>query len=303
MKILNRIPYVPCYDDMIIDRDGVWSDNLLIINDKPVPNETEDLIYEWIGAFLESPICPFCSRQFNTLLSDYFDGGSGLVSRCINCGHWVSSYFPPDDCVYDGSGTIMPNKARLGKLRSFETVIPDGCASELSQHFRRDTDKFHVLPPRRLEKFVADVFKANYVGAEVIHVGQPNDGGVDVLFIDTSKQQWLIQVKARQDSKTEGVSTIRNLLGAMVLKDSLNGIVVSTADHFSYRAFEAVGRAKELGYRIELVDKGILNRMCLPLLLLDRPWLSLFRDYPSVFEWFDSRIPEPRQLTFSFTAD
>ena len=67
----------------------------------------------------------------------------------------------------------------------------------------------------------------------------------------------------------------------MYLKRSLKGIVVSTADHFSYRAFEAVGRAKELGCEIRLVDKGILNRMCSSLLLLDRPWLSFFRDYPS----------------------
>lgn len=301
MGILNRISYVPCYDDMIIDRSRVRSDSLLTINDKPVPDETGDLIHEWINIFLESSVCPFCNIKFEILLYDDHQKEMALVSRCMNCGHWICSYSPDDDCEYDGD--FIPYKARLGKLRSFETVIPNGCASELACHFRRDEKKFHSLPPKALEKFVADVFKANYADAEVIHVGQPNDGGVDVLFTDTSKQQWLIQVKRRQDSKTEGVSTIRNLLGAMFLKRSLTGIVVSTADHFSYRVLEAVGRAKELGHEIELIDKGILNRMCLPLLFLDRPWLSFFQDYPSILEWFDSRIPNPRQLIFDFRAD
>ena len=61
-------------------------------------------------------------------------------------------------------------------------------------------------------------------------LGRPRDGGVDVLLIDAEKEEWLIQVKRRKSqNSTEGVNTIRNILGVMTVKDVYKGIVVSTA--------------------------------------------------------------------------
>lgn len=302
MSLFHNNLYVPSYDEYIVDHHLVSSNHLLLINHEVVPQDDESVLLKWIGKFLENAVCPFCKTEFDNKVYDDNETAIALVRRCFKCGHWLCSY-SPDDEQNMLDGVFTPYKARLGKLRSFETILPNGCAVELAQHIRRVPDAIHWLSPKQLELFVATIFKANDATAEVIHVGKPDDGGVDVLFIDNSKQQWLIQVKARQEGKTEGVSTIRNLLGAMYLKSSLKGVVVSTADHFSYRAFEAVGRAKELGCEIELIDKGILNRMCAPLLIIERPWLSFFHDHPQIYEWFDIHIPDPRQLKFHFMRD
>jgi hypothetical protein len=81
----------------------------------------------------------------------------------------------------------------------------------------------------------------------------------DVLFVDAGVK-CLIQVKRREDPAfAEGVAGIRNLLGTMILEDALRGIIVSTADHFTYCAYDAVGRANERGMQIDLVDRGKLR--------------------------------------------
>ena len=39
-------------------------------------------------------------------------------------------------------------------------------------HIRQDPYRLHFVNPKRFEKFVADVFRANYTNAEVVHVGK-----------------------------------------------------------------------------------------------------------------------------------
>ncbi len=283
------------YDDLMVDHDEVQSDRRLLVNGVLVDDAHEDLLLEWLWSTFEGATsCPFCHCSFRQV--DYDDGEEeyAMVRVCINCGHWQCCFSSEEGRTWDGER--MPYHARLSKLRSFEAVLPECCADEIVQHLRRKPELFHQLSPSTLERLVAAVFKANYAASEVIHVGKPSDGGVDVLFINSGKTQWLIQVKTRQGhGVAEGVEVLRNLLGTMVLQGARNGVLVSTADHFTYRAMEAVRRANEVGYTIELIDKGILNRMIAPL-LPDRPWMSFFHEYPHLIEWFDIHLPSRRQL-------
>jgi len=126
---------------------------------------------------------------------------------------------------------------------------------------------------------VADVFKANYRSAEVVHVGRPGDGGVDVVFVESGGREWLVQVKRREKpSAVEGFSTVQNLAGTLLIEGALNGIIVSTADHFSAAAWDAVRRLKRKRRTIELYDRGVLNRMLDPLLPRS-PWESIVQEY------------------------
>jgi hypothetical protein len=132
-----------------------------------------------------------------------------------------------------------------------------------------------------LSNWLLIYFELNYDGAEVIHVGKPDDGGVDIIFVDSHKEQWLIQVKRRERADcAEGVRTIRDLIGAMMLEGALRGIVVSTAGHFTLRARQAANakRLVDKGMHIELIDRGILDRMLDPV-LPDRPWLTVVDMY------------------------
>lgn len=183
------------------------------------------------------------------------------------------------------------------RVREFDNDLPEYCSSELASYLRQNPRKWHQYEPKRLEKLVADIFRANYHEAEVVHIGKPDDGGVDILFIDSTNQQHLIQVKRRiQEDSAEGVSTIRNLIGAMVLKEAIRGIVVSTADHFTLRAQQAAKKAQYLGLYIQLVDRGILNLMLDPV-LPDRPWLEVVRNHDREIAYIlAQRVPSDYQL-------
>jgi hypothetical protein len=121
---------------------------------------------------------------------------------------------------WTGEGCPPPPEQRacISKLREFNTRLPDSCSTELAQYLRSKPDGWHRYDPKRFEKLVADIFRANHASSEVIHVGKPDDGGVDVILIDSANEQWLAQVKRRerQDS-SEGVSTIRK-------SDRYNGV-------------------------------------------------------------------------------
>lgn len=221
-----------------------------------------------------------------------------VIAECPNCGYWQAMWYQDLGQGLYGDPTAEW-EARLGKLAEFEQCLPDGCQSELAQHLRASPNKWHDLSPAKTERLVADVFKANYAPCEVFHVGQPNDGGVDVVFVDSGAKRWLISVKRRLNPrKGECVSTLRNLLGAMVLKDARYGAVVSTVDHFTYRARKAAERASELGFTVSLVDLGQLDRMLDPLLPM-RGWLDLIlARKPDWLTELNAKMPDRRQLTF-----
>jgi hypothetical protein len=126
-----------------------------------------------------------------------------------------------------------------------------------------------------METLVADIFRANYRHSEVIHVGRPADRGIDVIFIDTACTKWLIQVKRRACArKSEGFAALQSLLGTMALEGERHGLIVSTANSFSYQARRAQRLARQQGYIIELYDKGVLDRM-VGALLPQVPWREL----------------------------
>ena len=249
--------------------------------------------------------CPYCSTKLLKVEDDVIQGDSHrdyCLWYCQNCRFWQARLYsdpyracipPPDHWAY------------LSKLRKFNTNLPDGCSNELALHIRSHPDLLYSFNPTRFEKFVADVFRANYTNTEIVHVGKPNDGGIDVLLIDAEMEQWLIQVKHREtQNSTEGVSTIRDILGAMVVKGARRGIVVSTAKRFSRYAIQAAAKAEVGPHRmtVQLVDSGIFNKMLDPI-LPDRPWLLPITQLDAELAgYLADQIPSNNQLELFTTT-
>jgi len=265
----------------------------------------EEVIRDWlISMGLDDRLqkCPMCGRPLARAHQiEWQDGGDGIFDRelqvlaCAHCAYWLYC-----NCVNTGPsvyGCPCATKAtsRLPCLKRFERHLPDGCAAEIAQQLRRDPSRWHTIDPHQFERFVADVFRANHSEAEVIHVGKPADGGVDVYFVDAG-EEWLIQVKRRESpTAAEGVGTLRSLLGTLILEGSTRGMIVTTADHFTYQARLAQEKAASVGFRVVLQDRDILNRM-LDNVMPDRPWLGFVREeQPDWYGHFAASIPSRRQ--------
>ncbi|MCY4567005.1 MAG: restriction endonuclease [Candidatus Poribacteria bacterium] len=242
--------------------------------------------------------CAYCSTRLEKIENNTIQGDMHrdyCLWYCHYCRYWQAR-------IYSAFQACMPppdNWAYVSKLREFDTNLPEGCSEELALYIRKHPNFLYSCHPTRFEKFVADVFRANYTNAEVLHVGRPHDGGTDVLLIDAEKRQWLIQVKRRESpSASEGVGIIRDILGAMHLKGVRRGIVVSNADRFSRYAQKAAveAEAKEYPMIVRLVNSDILDKMLDPV-LPDRPWLDPISEVDEeISSYLADQIPTDKQL-------
>jgi hypothetical protein len=157
----------------------------------------------------------------------------------------------------------------------FNTETPEGSLEEIAQWFRQHPKLYNSVEPKYLESLVARIFAATGEYCDVLHVGRPDDGGVDVVLVEANDATWLVQVKRREHpSSVESVSTVRNLLGTLLVEDSIHGMVVSTADHFSFRAQSIVENVNKRGYVVRLVDRKALDRL-LASRLPNAPWSEI----------------------------
>jgi hypothetical protein len=221
--------------------------------------------------------CAFCRCRFEPIIEPELGDQSGSdgvysfvsqVLQCPSCGYWELRTNRQDD----SAGWYY---CAASKLNEYPEASADVPVNELASYLKAHPQRIYNISPTALEKLVAECFRSTRDYCEVMHVGQPSDGGVDVLLISWGKQKILVQVKRRQTSeKAESVGTLRNLLGAMVLEHALNGIIVSTADHFSFRAHQEAKRLYDDGtYEIELRDCGRLRAM-IDAVDDPRPWLG-----------------------------
>lgn len=223
--------------------------------------------------------CPFCATklaQFQlefespqeswTQVRRYSDTDNLLVKFCRNCKHWFGSVNIRLKDFYTNSAVSV--------AREFEGILPHEVHDEVAQYFRRHPSFYNTVSPIEFEKFVASVYRANFKNVEVKHVGGSGDLGVDVILIFNDDKQWLVQVKRRGDPNgTEGFETIQKMAGTMLLKGVPDAVVVSTANKFSAAAKLAIKSYKQRGYKIQLVDKGVLNDMVQDL-LPKSPWIQ-----------------------------
>jgi hypothetical protein len=288
--------------------DAIYSDEFedVTLNGQVLPDdELSDIAIDWItNSLAQVTVCSFCSTKLcRAGISEIIEPKEEwrevcTVAECPHCGHWYADWYQDLGQGVYGCPTAEW-EAHISKLSEFSKQLPEGCHRELAQHLRANPDLWCSLSAAQLEKLVAEIFRYNYQSSEVIHVGRPGDGGVDVIFVDSGSRRWLIQVKRRMiATASEGVETIRNLLGVMVIEGTRYGAVVSTADHFTYQAFNARQTVHDKGYTIWLVDRGRLDRLVEPL-LPNREWQYLVQKRkPEWLSKIGECMPDRRQLTF-----
>lgn len=216
--------------------------------------------------------CPYCSGRTKVIQSKPLSAPKGArkivdVYSC-ECGWWGLgvSWNTSGINFYDSykSNTIVGSILKTYELDSDKVPI-----QTLNQHIKNNKFDLYSIHPKKMEELVQFVFKSFY-NCEVIHCGQTNDGGIDLIMINSDKPT-LIQVKRRtKNSHIESVSTVRDLLGAMFINESKNGVIVSTANRFSRQSKNVINKLLERGKvnTFQLID---FTRFCEMLDLTGNP--------------------------------
>ncbi len=222
-----------------------------------------------IFGFIEHQTCPYCNSNLKTVYDvrrgkhKQSDGWCGriFVRSCAHCGWWESS----DECSLEMGEDNWYRALTLRRralLREFSVGGSEVPINTLRKHILKHPNSLARLNPTKLEKLVQSVW-ADHMDCEAVHLGGPNDEGIDLVLVD-GETKYAVQVKRRSTDSAEPVSGIREFVGAMLLQDFVKGIFVSTAPRFSLKAQALADRAKDrkLVEYIDLVDSERLIDIC-----------------------------------------
>lgn len=200
--------------------------------------------------------CPFCGARKPTVRTEAEGDRSIAVSACVECGWWESEDVTllESDNHYDAFVFC-----RRALLREFDISDVNAPLSAVRTHLLRQRNDLRLLSPHVLEVLIGNVL-SEHLNCEVIHVGGPGDGGIDLLAVDADRP-WAIQVKRRGPTVGhESVAPVREFVGALITAGHRRGMFVTTAPHFTQAARTTSEKAAaSLAIdRVELLDGGAL---------------------------------------------
>jgi hypothetical protein len=206
--------------------------------------------------------CPFCNIkaklvvEHNTLNKPYSEERQKLNVWACDCGWWEIKdlFFDKCDNRWGFMAGVETASYKHGILKSFAPEDIEIPIKVLRNEIKKNPKILYKIHPHNMEKVVQSVL-SEYYDCEVEHCGKSHDGGID-LFVLHSDSPVAVQVKRRQEGKTESVSAIRDFLGAMMLKGVKTGIFLTTADHFSLESQKAAKKSitMDLVNKYELID-------------------------------------------------
>lgn len=225
--------------------------------------------------------CPYCKTKtlkvFDACLptGDNDPGEFRIVDiwACLNCGWWYDK-FAIIDFFFAGWERL---RRRVRYLRQFSIDSESLPLETLSRELLGHPKVIHAINPKRLEALAAAVL-ADFFEAEVTVIGRSGDGGIDLVYVDT-ETPFAIQVKRRERSgHREGVSLVREFLGACLLAGHKNACILTTAEGFTKGAHSAA----EDAVRMKLVNS-------FDLIARDR-FLGLFRytHLANIYPWTET---------------
>jgi len=225
-------------------------------------DEYESSRYEIFGQWYHYRKCRFCKSNLQNSTETGNSADSSIevitVRLCPNCGWWDFEEELPLEKI-DEKSYRAKSVHRRAVLREYSVAGSEAPIESLRQYIVRHPHQLPNVSPKQLEKLVGTVF-SEFMNCEAVHVGGPNDKGIDIILID-GVRRYVIQVKRRQAMRqAEGVSGIREFLGAMVLNGAVRGLFVSTASRFSPNAVTTARKAQKLGI-IEYIDLVSAQRL------------------------------------------
>lgn len=217
--------------------------------------------------------CAFCGGNLEHVAAEHQDTDTGWrkidVGACPVCGWWQSEDLL---LIEDGSHYDAYSLCRRAVLREFSVAASSVPVDAVRQHLVERGEAVTDLNPRLFERLLQAIL-SEHLACEVVHVGGPGDGGID-LYAVAADFPWAIQVKRRGRQVThEGVAAVREFIGALVIAGRRWGMFVSTAPRFSAAAQLAAENAMDRGAidQVQLIDGPALSSI-MNLHAVPEPW-------------------------------
>lgn len=222
--------------------------------------------------------CKYCMCPLQEHGPKYYDGW-GMFAKTVNtlscpgCGWWVGGQIS-----YFGDGRFLSHELYYGVLRKYPVAVATLPVETLRLALERSPDLLYKIDTRKMEELVGAVFRDHYDCA-VHHVGRTGDGGVDLLLVE-GNEEVVVQVKRRTSKDaTEGVSLIREVIGATLLAGKLRSTVVTTG-RFTRGATQSAKEAVRLGIvdQLELIDMPrFVDMLHLSAVAVEPPWVRALK--------------------------
>src|SRR6185295_3758935 len=168
---------------------------------------------------LASTGCSHCGGDMRTvyhLPEAGADMSSVTAQECAVCGFWRAAH----------SGGLTGVRPIVPFVKSFCPQRHITALTALMEEVRRQPSRVYTIEPSKFELLVGSIL-GDYFNCEVLHVGQPHDGGIDLILI-AADEPVMVQVKRRaRADRAEGIDVVKHLFASMLGRG--HGMVVTTA--------------------------------------------------------------------------
>ena len=144
--------------------------------------QQSEMIFPWIGRAVWLYNAHTCNAPVSAIdKTDTYpprawgDDCQTYLYRCGGCPFWGASVHIPAEAS-------RSDIACAGVLRKYPTISPSVPLDELVTYLNSHPSQLRLLDPRLFERLVAACLKAIWKPVDVIHVGGPSDGGIDVIL-------------------------------------------------------------------------------------------------------------------------
>lgn len=216
--------------------------------------------------------CPFCESKMRSSTDEpeHF-----VLANCEFCGFWRVV----DTSGLGGFHNGRELSAHRGIAKRFQVDDLEVPISDLKRFLRGNPTHLAHVNPYAFEDLIRDCLRAAFPGCELIKVGGRHDRGIDLILIQTTGEQYFVQVKRRSNiKKNEGVDVVRQLNGVIFRENAAKGLVITTAKNYTADAKQEtqIRSGNGVWQSIDLYGfDNIVQWLNLPEVIPYRPWHSI----------------------------
>ncbi|MBR1231697.1 restriction endonuclease [Bradyrhizobium sp. AUGA SZCCT0182] len=171
--------------------------------------------------------CPFCAASMRSRTDKK---ESHVLAECESCGFWRVAHIKNVGGFQSGE----PVLASRGVAKLYEVDSLDVPLADLRRFLKRDPLHLAHVNPFVFEELVASCLRSVFPDSELIKVGGRRDRGIDLMLLQTSGENYLVQIKRRSNiQKNEGVDVVRQLNGVIFRENAAKGLVITTAKRYT----------------------------------------------------------------------